>query len=338
MLKIDRDRQSFTSLETPTLSASDITERYDLQEFISHSPQEFFREIDEDLFLVGKEVSPSDTVQDRIDLLALDKEGACVAIELKRGNHKLQMMQAISYVGMVSHWSSDDFDALLDGDRQEALTDFLECDKEDINRKQRIILIAEAYDYALLAGAEWLSEQFGVNIKCCRIAMATDPTTNSEYLSCSIVYPAPELAAEAKPRGRGVRASRAIKWTDWESALADVTNPAVIDFFNEQLAASRESYLLKRIVHYRIDGTRRWWVSARRKRAYVWQRGRFENDIEFWSRRVSESDSVEPVKRGRCVRMFLETKRDFETFHQAATKELLKVTWTTGEGEEDLDD
>ena len=41
---------------------------------------------------------------------------------------------------------------------------------------------------------------------------------------------------------------------------------------------------------------------------------------------------------GRCVRMFLETKRDFETFHQAATKELLTVTWTTGEGEEDLDD
>ena len=47
---------------------------------------------------------------------------------------------------------------------KDALIEFLEVDKEDINRQQRIILIAEAYDYALLIGAEWLSEQYGVDI------------------------------------------------------------------------------------------------------------------------------------------------------------------------------
>ena len=38
----------------------------------------------------------------------------------------------------------------------------MDVDRDEINRKQRIILIAEAYDYALLIGTEWLSEQYSV--------------------------------------------------------------------------------------------------------------------------------------------------------------------------------
>jgi len=155
----------------------------------------------QELFLLGKYIEPSKNVKDRIDLLAVDKEGTCVVVELKRGNHKLHMLQAISYAGMMSQWEPDDFLQLLDDDQQEALLDFLDVDREDINRQQRIILIAEAYDYALLISAEWLSEQYGVGIICCRIAVAKDSSTNSEYLVFSNVYPAPELAKEAVSRG-----------------------------------------------------------------------------------------------------------------------------------------
>ena len=161
MLRIDRQNQSFSSLETSTLTEASITERYDLQEFISNSPEDFFREFGLELFLIGKEIEPSKNVQDRIDLLAVDKEGECVVVELKRGNNKLQMLQAISYAGMIAQWEPDDFLKLLDDEQQEALTDFLEVDRNDINRRQRIMLIAEAYDYALLIGAEWLSEAAG---------------------------------------------------------------------------------------------------------------------------------------------------------------------------------
>ena len=45
MLKIDRDNNSFSLLDTPTLADVSITERYDLQEYISNSPEEFFKEI-----------------------------------------------------------------------------------------------------------------------------------------------------------------------------------------------------------------------------------------------------------------------------------------------------
>ena len=146
MLKIDRGKKSLSLLETPTLADVSITERNDLQEYISNTPDEFFKESGQELFLLGKEVEPSTNVQDRIDLLAVDKEGIVIVIELKRSSHKLHMLQAISYAGMIAQWEPDDYLQLLDDDKQEALSDFLEVDHQDINHQQRIILVAEAYD------------------------------------------------------------------------------------------------------------------------------------------------------------------------------------------------
>ncbi len=97
---------------------SSITERYDLQEFIYNSPSEFFKEFGEELFVLGKELLPSGIIQDRIDLLALDREGVCVVIELKRGNNKLQMLQAISYAGMISHKRPEELFNLLDENKK----------------------------------------------------------------------------------------------------------------------------------------------------------------------------------------------------------------------------
>ena len=338
MLRIDREGQSFSLLDTPSLADVSITERYDLQEFISNSPDAFFREIGQELFLLGKEIAPSKNVQDHIDLLALDKEGACVVIELKRGNYKLHHLQAISYAGMVSQWESDRFLELLDEDRQEALSDFLEVDRDDINRQQRIILIAEAYDYALLMGAEWLTEEYGVDIICCRIAMAKDATSKSEYLVCSNVYPAPELSKEAVPRGRRRGSPRGIKWPDWDTALSGVTNAAVASYFKQELANDRESYLRKRTLRYRVAGKRRWFVAARNKNAYVWQSDRFENDVGFWQHGLSQPDDVKPVKNGECLRLFLTTADDFKFFHHAATERLQSTEWLDSLPEEGLED
>ena len=86
---------------------------------------------------------------------------------------------------MIAQWSAEDFLQLLDDGKQEALIDFLEVDVEEINRSQRIILVAEAFDYALLIGADWLTDNHGVDVMCCRIAVAKDAATNNEYLVCS---------------------------------------------------------------------------------------------------------------------------------------------------------
>jgi hypothetical protein len=325
LLKINRNKSSLSFLESPSLTESSITERYDLQEFIYNSPSEFFKEFGEELFVLGKEQLPSDIIQDRIDLLALDREGTCVIIELKRGSNKLQMLQAISYAGMISHWLPEDFLKLLDENKKEELAEFLEGDFEDINRGQRIILVAEAYDYALLVGAEWLSE-FGVEISCCKVALATDPETNSEYLVCSNVYPIPELVTVAVSRGhRGVK--HKVQWSDWESALSNIANKNVKEFFESEIVSGRSFYLRKRSLKYLLSGRDRWSVTARQNNAYVWQVGRFENDIQFWKDKITNVATVKSVKDGKCLRMNLESKSDFENFFRAASNELLSVNW-----------
>ena len=101
------------------------------------------------------------------------------------------------------------------------------------------------------------SEHFGVDIICCRIAVAKDSVTNSEYLVCSHVYPSPELAKEAASRGRK-HGSTKVKWPDWETAMSGVTNNTVISYFKKEFSASLESYLRKRILRYRADDKRRW--------------------------------------------------------------------------------
>jgi len=187
MLKVDRETRTFSRLNAPTLSEAHILERADLQECILNSSDDFFAEIGERVFVLGKEFSPSQTVQDRIDLLGIDSEGTSVVVELKRGSNKLQMLQAVSYAGMVARWGLEDFRDIVSEQEWEQLTDFLDVDVEEINRRQRLLLVAEGYDYALLAGAEWLSEQHGVDIRCSTVSLATDPKTGAEYLACASI-------------------------------------------------------------------------------------------------------------------------------------------------------
>jgi hypothetical protein len=331
MLKIKRDKKAFVTLAVMPLADAEIRERYDLQEYICNSPDAFFAEIGQKLFLIAKEVTPSDTVRDRIDLLALDKEGRAVIIELKRGSDKLHLLQAISYAGMVAHWESEDFLRLLDENKREALEEFLEVGLDDINLEQRIILIAEEYDYSVLVAAEWLSEKFGAAIMCCRVALAEDTPTKSEYLVCNIVFPAPELAGQAKHRGIGPHPPSPEPWPNWQAALSDVTNPAVVEYFNKQIEENQECRLAYRELIFRQDrgdGKRHWSVNVRKRNAYVWQQGRFDGDITFWQGGLSQADQVQPVDQKTCLRFYLSSDKDFAFFHGAVTGSLQTVKWS----------
>ncbi len=338
MLRIDRKQKQFAQLDMQALADASISEVHDLQEYISNSPDAFCKEIGQKLFIIGKEVQPSDTVQDRIDLLALDEEGNAVIIELKRGNHKLHLLQAISYAGMVAHWQPDDFLQLLDEEATERLQNFLVVDNDEINRQQRIILVAEAFDYAVLVSAEWLSEKFGVDIVCCRLSLSQDKQTNTEYLVCTNIFPAPEIARQAVGRGRGKPPPGKVKWSDWDAALSDITNQAVVSYFQQELNAKREDYLPKRILLYRVKGKRFWFLAGRRKNAYVWQYARFEKDIEYWQKGLSHPEEVGPVKEGAGLRFFLYSDKDFEFFHKAVTEDLQSVKWSNGTAVEEEDE
>lgn len=328
MLRIDRDRKSLTSLQEPTLAQSAISERYDLQEFIVNSPDVFFHEIGQDLFLLGKEIVVSPETPDRLDILAVDPQGACVIVELKRGNHKLHMLQVLSYAGMISEWSAEECVGLLDEQRRQELDHFLKWEVSEVNSTQRIILLAESYDYALLSAARWLTESFGVDVRCCRIALARDTASNAEYLICSSVHPAPELADHAVARGRKRSAAKESKWSSWDEALATVANQDVVAFYLSELDKGRENYLPRRSLRYRVDGKRRWFVGAKTGWAYVWQEGRFVGDQEYWTRALGHDAEIEPVAQDNKLRFRLSSRKQLDAFLDAATEKCGEFEWT----------
>jgi hypothetical protein len=233
---------------------------------------------------------------------------------------------------MVASWEPSDFLFFLPRTQQEQLQDsFLEVDIDEVNRSQRLILVAEEFDYSVLIGAEWLSERHNVDIICCKLSLAKDSPTGAEFLVCSNIFPAPEIVQQAvRRRLRGTSPSKP-KWSNWDAALSDVANQAVASFVKSELAArdGNDCNLRKRLLRYRIAGKRRWNLSARRQTANVWQHGRFDGDVAFWRSGVSHPDLVKEVKDGLCLSLSLSTENDFRFFRDAVTNGLVNKTWTS---------
>lgn len=206
MVRISTDHMRFSRLKTPTLAESKILES-GLEELIWNSLDDFYRELEQPLFIIGRQVQPSTFVADRIDLLAIDADGSTVILELKRGNDKLQLFQAISYAGMVGGLTREELLRLrgVDPNQVAKIDDWMAQNSElaeaaEVNQDQRIILVAEAFDYEVLAGAEWLYEKH-VDIACVRVSMALDEG-GAEYLAFTQIFPPREIEEVAISRRR----------------------------------------------------------------------------------------------------------------------------------------
>ncbi len=343
MLRIDRGKKELHPLAGIELKEASLSERGDVQQMIRNSPGAFFSEMGDSLLLVGEEVRPADYVADRIDLLAVDQEGAAVVVELKRGSHKLHLLQALAYASMVAKWDGrrliEERAKLTTKDveaAEEEIQDFLLEETSTLNESQRVILVADAFDYEVLTTAEWLTEKYGLDIRCYRLALFAE--AGGEYLSCTCVYPPPEIAANAIRR-TGTTTTTRNKYANWDEALATIENVALARFFKAELGRGRDNYLRRRQLLYRVRGKRRFWVAARRDVAYVWQNGRFPHDEAEWSQRLGPEANVQPVKDARCLRFYIHSEEGFAAFLEVIEKEADRYEFTEeaegpGEAEE----
>jgi hypothetical protein len=345
MLRIDKASKSFHSLERKTLKDAGYWERRDLQKMIRQAPKEFCRELGEKICFVGEEIAPTDVVSDRVDLLGIDPDGIAVIVEIKRDSHKLHLLQALSYAGMVAKWEPKRFIEQLCAfnkkgqeafeQAKEELEEFLEDgDVEALNRNQRIVLLAEEFDYEVLITAEWLTERYDVDIRCYRLALAKNG--NDEFLTCTRAYPPPELTdlAVRRRRRKEIGGEEA---TDWGEALKSIENDAVVKFYKQELAAGRASNPKYKALRFYIGDRRRFTMNAQKKSARVWQSGRFEDDIEFWSSRLGERGNVETKRGGRRLRFYLYDDTDFGKFGTAVNTELTRIEFQ-GSVEDEADE
>jgi hypothetical protein len=332
------------------MSQADMKERADLQQLIFNNAEEFFQiECKEDLFILDQEVRPSDLVGDRIDLLAVDSKGKVVIIELKRGNDKLQLLQALSYAAMVSDLVWSDLEAKAAPAQLQGLGQFLEkhgldeAGNEDelgrINEAQRIVLIAESYDYEVLRTAQWLTEKFGMDISCYEVALAHDPGNNLEYLSAVQLFPAKPLAARARMVGSH-RNLAANEPRTIEKRLLECSNDLVRQYFQELLSQNPRRSPKGGSVLLPPQGEIRFRVSPRRDYIRVKQIGRFDGDEDRWR---GLSRPPKKVAKDTNLVLQLRSSSDIDAFRLFADNDLAKAQWRdlptdlTGEDEEEVD-
>jgi hypothetical protein len=201
MIKLEQRQQKFSLLRAS--SPGELMRRHNLKEFIFNSPAEFFGEVGQRLFLIGKDIETSGITSGRIDLLALDEQGQGVVIVFPQDRDPSLLARAITSTGLISKWKPADFLQRLSARRAEELKRFLQVGVEHINREQRAILISEFFDFEVLAASKWLWQRNGMDQTCLRIFSCFDPDTGAEYLGCvdlsDTMAPLPVNAEASQP-------------------------------------------------------------------------------------------------------------------------------------------
>jgi hypothetical protein len=164
-----------------TFSNLQLYERGDIQRLLlaDISP------IGEDLMVIAEEFSQWEDAHRRIDLLALDRQGQLVVIELKRtedGGH--MKLQALRYAAMVSSMDFADVLAAFEAHRaklplegditpREELEAFLDASGEGeepaIAGEVRIVLVSADFGKEITTAVLWLNGFEGMDIRCVRL-------------------------------------------------------------------------------------------------------------------------------------------------------------------------
>ncbi len=183
MLKIDKTAKKFVPLDA--VAPGSLAGRLDLAEYIANSPKEFFAEIDQKVLVLGRKVRPTPNVPIAVDLLGLDAKGQAVVVVLQSGSEQSPLARAIAAAGMIANWKPADFFEGMSEQRAGELVASLEVNLDQVNRRQRAVLIAESYDFEALAATRWLREKYGMDLTCVRVALTADPLSSTEFLTCT---------------------------------------------------------------------------------------------------------------------------------------------------------
>ena len=164
-------------------------ERYIVNTADSETPFLSSRVFGEELLVVSNQVKTR--TKKRADILAVDRNGNGVVVELKRDEGKLGVeTQALQYLSDFSRYRGGQFVQQF-GSRQSDLhgniAGFLgsDVDIENLNSAMRVILLARGFDQSVYSIGEWLSSK-GVSFKC----MTYWPVElhNEHYLSFSVAF------------------------------------------------------------------------------------------------------------------------------------------------------
>jgi hypothetical protein len=222
MYKINLEEKSLQKISEVPLSELKVKERYDLQEWLATAPEVFDVLDDEEgaLLIISKELAVNADAPNgiRADLIALDRKGRLVVIELKRGEARGDVdWQAIKYAARCSRYTPaklieiatefmkkpvsevgraiyehisgnvEEGREYTDEEIREELS-FLESDRDLL--ETRIVLVAQQVNPEVASSALWL-RKFGIDVSCLAVKAHRDDQAGL-FLTVERVIPLPE--------------------------------------------------------------------------------------------------------------------------------------------------
>jgi hypothetical protein len=170
----------------------------------------------EELLVITNQFAGFDSTRERSDILALDRAGKLVVIELKRDSSgSRQDLQALRYAAYSATLGHDDLaelyaahhgrmgNVLSEEDALAALEEHVDQREiaelsEDI--RPRIILVAKSFQVEVTATCLWLREAWGVDITC--VQLVPYRVDGQVLLASSVLIPLPEASAYTVKRER----------------------------------------------------------------------------------------------------------------------------------------
>ena len=273
MFIINNQTNRISPVKTKTFSELGFTERRHLQEWLAHEPSA----LGEELLIIQKEFDGFDETRERLDLLALDKDGNLVIIENKLDDSGRDVVwQALKYASYCASLTklqiveifqqylncyengANASDALpsaeeLIQDAPSQICEFFDAPdldevKLNLGYSQRIMMVAANFRKEVTSTALWLLGQ-GINIQCFKVT----PHALGEQLLINIdqIIPTPEAkelmigisAKEAEEKSTEVvlKNRHNVRHQYWEQALEVFQNSSCTLYNN--VSAGKDHWL-----------------------------------------------------------------------------------------------
>lgn len=230
----DKAEKALSAVEKTQLHLHDVMERRDMEPWVTKHPGI----CGEDLLIITTEYDRFDKTKERLDLLALDREGKVVVIELKRGESgKGAELQALKYAAYCStltmeklvslrrRFVAKEGEAKSDDEIKKEFKEFVgDPEFEALDDRPRILLIASEFAPEVTASVLWL-RKFGVGVSC--VKLTPYPLGDSRIgIVSSKLIPLPEaeeyqVLAEEKERTEGALTRRQQEYIEFYRELAE---------------------------------------------------------------------------------------------------------------------
>lgn len=213
-----------------SLAAEQIRERRDLQRAL----RERIDVLGDDLLVIAEEYGLFEDSRRRVDLLALDRKGALVVIELKRTDDGGHMeLQALRYAAMVSTMTVEhlvntyaDANGVDPQEARQAIEAWVEEPFGELPDQVRIILVSANFSTEITSTVIWLNDTYNTDISCYRIVPYR--LGNEVLLDLQQIIPLPEakdFQIQQRQKGAATAAARSEQagrdYTRYDLAIGD---------------------------------------------------------------------------------------------------------------------